>query len=63
VLVYRVDWRGDWRLEQTARDARTTPRLGSDTADVTSASETLAARTYASPSSPPAPAPQEEDDG
>jgi adenylate cyclase len=38
VLVYRVDW----RLERPARDGRTTPRLGTDTADVTSASETLA---------------------
>jgi class 3 adenylate cyclase len=42
VLVYRVDWRVDWRLGQPARDARTTPRLGTDTADVTRASETLA---------------------
>jgi adenylate cyclase len=62
VLVYRVEWRVDWRLEQTARDARTTPRLGNDTADVTSASETLA-RAHPSPPSSSMEFPKDEDGG
>jgi adenylate cyclase len=46
VLVYRVDWRADWRVDwpadRLAPEGRVTPRSGIDTADVTSASETLA---------------------